>query len=210
MIALSGVRSSWLMLARNSLLWRLAASSWRLLSSISWNSRAFWIAIAAWSAKVLSRLDLLVGERRRRHARDVQVADAAALPAHRREHLRVAAPTERAATHLRPAAAGRRRAARRRNAARAARPSRAPSGSSPPWHREHRLQPLARRRGARRGAAVAVAAQQDDALLRALEQVAAALEDLVEHRRGVGHRAADHAQHLGGGGLLFERLLAFR
>ena len=52
MIALSGVRSSWDMLARNSDLWRLAASIWRLLSSISRNSRAFWIAKADWVAKV--------------------------------------------------------------------------------------------------------------------------------------------------------------
>ena len=44
MMALSGVRSSWDMLARNSDLCRLAASIWRLLSSISRNSRAFWIA----------------------------------------------------------------------------------------------------------------------------------------------------------------------
>ena len=35
MMAFSGVRSSWDMLARNSDLWRLAASSWRLLSAIS-------------------------------------------------------------------------------------------------------------------------------------------------------------------------------
>jgi hypothetical protein len=40
-IAFSGVRSSWDMLARNSDLWRLAASSFRLLSAISRNSRAF-------------------------------------------------------------------------------------------------------------------------------------------------------------------------
>ena len=54
MIALSGVRSSWDMFARNSDLCRLAASSSRLLSSISWKSRAFWIARADWVAKVLS------------------------------------------------------------------------------------------------------------------------------------------------------------
>ena len=41
MMALSGVRSSCDMLARNSDLCRLAASIWRLLSSISRNSRAF-------------------------------------------------------------------------------------------------------------------------------------------------------------------------
>src|SRR5216683_5516496 len=39
--AFSGVRSSWDMLARNSDLWRLAASSCRLLSAISWKSWAF-------------------------------------------------------------------------------------------------------------------------------------------------------------------------
>ena len=52
MMALSGVRSSWDMLARNSDLCRLAASIWRLLSSISRNSRAFWIASTDWVAKV--------------------------------------------------------------------------------------------------------------------------------------------------------------
>ena len=54
MMALSGVRSSWDMLARNSDLCRLAASSCRLLSSISRNSRAFWMARADWVAKVCS------------------------------------------------------------------------------------------------------------------------------------------------------------
>src|SRR6516165_3125010 len=53
-IAFSGVRSSWDMLARNSDLWRLAASSRRLLSAISRKSRAFWIARADWVANVLS------------------------------------------------------------------------------------------------------------------------------------------------------------
>ena len=39
------------------------------------------------------------------------------------------------------------------------------------------------------------------------EQPLAAVEDLVEHRLGVGDRAADDLQHLGGRGLLLERLL---
>jgi hypothetical protein len=54
MMALSGVRSSWLMLARNWDLCSLANSSWRLLSWISSNRRTFSIAITAWSAKVVS------------------------------------------------------------------------------------------------------------------------------------------------------------
>ena len=56
-IAFSGVRSSWDMLARNSDLWRLAASSCRLLSAISRNSRAFWMARADWVAKVCEERD---------------------------------------------------------------------------------------------------------------------------------------------------------
>ena len=55
MIALSGVRSSCDMFARNSDLWRLAASSSRLLSSSSLKSRAFWIAMADWAASVFRR-----------------------------------------------------------------------------------------------------------------------------------------------------------
>ena len=51
MMAFSGVRSSWLMLARNSDLCRLATSSCRVFSSISRKSRAFWMASADWSRR---------------------------------------------------------------------------------------------------------------------------------------------------------------
>src|SRR5215831_8723903 len=60
-MALSGVRSSWLMLARNCDLCLLASASSRLFSSISRNSRAFWIARTDWSAKVSSRSTVLLG-----------------------------------------------------------------------------------------------------------------------------------------------------
>src|SRR3974377_1896095 len=53
-MALSGVRSSWLILARNCDLCWLATSSCRLLSWISSKSRTFSIAITAWSAKVVT------------------------------------------------------------------------------------------------------------------------------------------------------------
>src|SRR5215469_14910391 len=53
-MALSGVRSSWLILARNCDLCWLASSSCRLLSWISSNSRTFSMAITAWSAKVVA------------------------------------------------------------------------------------------------------------------------------------------------------------
>src|SRR5207302_1770006 len=51
-MALSGVRSSWLILARNCDLCWLAISSWWLFSWISSNKRTFSMAITAWSAKV--------------------------------------------------------------------------------------------------------------------------------------------------------------
>ena len=47
MTAFSGVRSSWDILARNSLLWRLAISSSSVRARSSWNSRTFSIAITA-------------------------------------------------------------------------------------------------------------------------------------------------------------------
>ena len=50
-MALSGVRSSWLMLARNCDLCRLATSSWALLLDLV-EQRAFWIASADWAANV--------------------------------------------------------------------------------------------------------------------------------------------------------------
>ena len=75
MIALSGVRSSCDMLARNSDLCWLATSSSRLFISISRKSRAFWMARADWVAKVLSTLDDLGRERPRRAAAHDQPAD---------------------------------------------------------------------------------------------------------------------------------------
>ena len=60
MMALSGVRSSWLMLETNCDLCWLASASWRLFSSISANRRAFWIASTDWAAKVRSRSTVLL------------------------------------------------------------------------------------------------------------------------------------------------------
>src|SRR5216683_2177122 len=65
-MALSGVRSSWLMLARNCDLCLLAISSSRPFSSISRNRRAFWIASTDWSAKVSRRSTVLFGNSRGR------------------------------------------------------------------------------------------------------------------------------------------------
>ena len=52
--AFIGVRISWLIVARNELLASLAASAAARASCACLNRRAFWIAITAWSAKVLS------------------------------------------------------------------------------------------------------------------------------------------------------------
>ena len=54
MIALSGVRNSCDMLARNCDFSWLATSSCWLFSLISWNRRAFWMASTDWPAKVCS------------------------------------------------------------------------------------------------------------------------------------------------------------
>ncbi len=53
--AFIGVRISWLMVARNELFASLAASAAARASCACLNRRAFWIAITAWSAKVLSK-----------------------------------------------------------------------------------------------------------------------------------------------------------
>ena len=68
MTAFIGVRISWLMVARKALLASLAASAAARAACASLNSRAFWIAITAWSAKVCSSAISLAGERPRRHA----------------------------------------------------------------------------------------------------------------------------------------------
>ena len=87
MTAFSGVRSSWDMLARNSDLWRLAASSCRLFSSSSRNSRAFWMARADWAAKVLSRSTTGCGKSARRLPDDDQAAEDPVLAQQRdRQH----------------------------------------------------------------------------------------------------------------------------
>ena len=69
--AFIGVRISWLIVARNALFASLAASAAARASCACLNRRAFWIAITAWSAKVLQQRDLLVVERRRWLAHDV-------------------------------------------------------------------------------------------------------------------------------------------
>ena len=113
MMALSGVRSSWDMFARNCDLCWLATSSSRPFSSSSWNRRAFWIASADWLAKVWSSSTDARRERAGRLAADHQAAE--------RRGPRAAA--------ARPAAARKPAASQRaRDAARRSRPRPAMSG----------------------------------------------------------------------------------
>ena len=63
MMALSGVRSSWLILARNCDLCWLAISSWRLfLLDFLRTDRAFWMASTDCAAKVCSRSTAVLGK----------------------------------------------------------------------------------------------------------------------------------------------------
>ena len=55
----------------------------------------------------------------------------------------------------------------------------------------------------------AVVVQHQQAQVAAGDHALAAVENLVEHRSGVGHRAADDLQHLGAGRLPFQRFLRF-
>ncbi len=96
MTAFIGVRISWLIVARNALLASLAlsacsraASAWARASCASLNSRAFWIAITAWSAKVSSSaisLAVNVAHWRAAPATTNSAPMAAPLPEHRRDH----------------------------------------------------------------------------------------------------------------------------
>ena len=109
MIALSGVRSSCDMLARNSDLCWFATSSCALFSWISRNSRTFSIAITAWSAKVLSSSICLSvnGPRLAVRASD-EHADRLALAQHRHgEDAAVAARAASSSSRLGSAASAR-------------------------------------------------------------------------------------------------------
>ena len=180
-------------------------------SLVSLNSRAFWIAITAWSANVLSSASSLSREGLRRLAQHADRADAAVFPQHRRPRRpsscrsgrrrcgtrgrRVAASPQRPRMWIaRRSAIDPRRSSFRRAACGNVR---ATASSADPRHARRVHLAVVARRGRCRAA-------------RCANRCCAAVEDLVEHRRGVRHRAADHLQHLGGGGLLLQRLLASR
>ena len=152
--------------------------------------------------KGLEQLLLLVRERPWRLAQDDDRTDALALPQHRRHDHGVVADQIDDAAHR-----GRRVAHRRcivdlhdtpltDHARRQGVVQRLRKGVH---------ERIERRAAPGHGVHQAIVFAQEDAELFAREQVPAALEDLVEHRRRVGNRAADHRQHLGGGGLLFQR-----
>ena len=158
----------------------------------------------------LEQRQLLVAERRRRVARDLDRADAVSFPDHRREGDREAAgclgdPQQRR-RHVRigedvaivndAALADRLR-------------GRGPFERAREGPGERTFGLLADAAKARL-AQKALVVDKIDAEPGRGEQALAAVEDLVEHRLRVGDRAADHLQHLGGRGLLLEGLLPSR
>ena len=201
-IAFSGVRSSWDMLARNSDLWRLAASSCRLLSAISRKRRAFWIARADWVANVSRTRTTSGGNVAGRLADDGQDADDLLLPKQRHRQERAIARLEERRPHraLVGAFHARCRGSGPAHAARAARPVAALA----PWESARRAERVQRSCLPR----IHVAARAEPELLGGLvvledrasvgpRQLTGAGDDRVEHRVEVerrADRAADLAQ----------------
>ena len=175
-------------------------------SLVSLNRRAFWIAITAWSANVRSSASSFSVNGSRRLAHDHERADAAVLPQHRHPGSREVADllAGLARPLVGPSAIAAASAICTMRRSRIAMPVRLVVHRHGQGAR-HRLHDRAAH--APRHATMPSSPHHDDAQVLGAEQPLAAVEDLVEHRRGVGHRAADHLQHLGRGGLLLERLL---
>ena len=181
-----------------------ASVSSRFRACNSLKSRAFSIAITAWSAKVLSSA-ISFSENSPTIARPTKIdADAAPLPQHRREDHRLCCrrswPTPHVFGHVRRLDVGVVHDAalqdRRPGARLLAQRNREVPHQAPPV-------------GTVVGAQVyrAVIADEADAHVPAREEPLAALQDLLEHRLRVRHRARDHLEHLGGSLLMVERLL---
>ena len=170
------------------------------------NSRAFWIAITAWSAKVPSSSISLSENGRggwRMTAIEPMPRPSHSIGAQSTEKLPIKSITPRSDSRCigNDAASGR-CSARRSAITRPVIVCSSGLGNV----RTHRVQ---RRTAPRRGMHLAVVPDEEDAELLDREKMLAAVEDLVEHRRRVGHGAADDLQHVGSGGLLLERLLGF-
>ena len=207
MMALSGVRSSCDMFARNSDLCWFAISSCRLLSWISRNRRAFWMAIDRLVGEGLQQRDVLVGERADVVAADEDGADAIALPQHRREDQRLDAGRATADDH-----AGRHLVAalERPENATTCRPHDrgAGSGLSSIGGREDLLAALAA--GTVVGAECRISPSSPTRLIPIVlpaNRRSQLVEDLVEHRRRVGDRTADRGENFARRPLLVERFL---
>ncbi len=151
--------------------------------------------------------DVLVGEGSDMVAADEDGADAPAFPEHRGEDdganpRRARSRGARRTAHCcRSATSGKCRTVRRRIAAPV------PVSASTTTAVDDLLQLVLPRTVIGRHANQTVLVDEIDADHRAGEQSLAARQDLVEHRRRVGDRAADRRKHLARGPLLFERLL---
>ena len=152
----------------------------------------------------LQQRQFLVGERLDRLAQQADRTDAAPLPQHRHPHRREIADEGLHFTQRRGCVLQRRGVGDVHWRALAQDP-----GGDGLLERlgERANDRLHRRAVPGAGMQQSVVAEQEHADLFAGEELAATLRDLVEHRLRVGHRAADHPQHLGAGGLLLQRLL---
>ena len=209
--AFIGVRISWLIVARNALLASLAVSAWALAISacsraccVSLNSRAFWIAITAWSAKVLMQRDLLVAEGLLgsratpkapmpwpfqiigTHSSEL-LPDPLRLLAHLGRHVRTVLHVGKVQHDALVGAVAVHRLAQRRR-----------EGAMQPLDdlRVHRITRELRRRVDVQVNQTVFTDQADVDVVRAQDALRAA-QDALEHRRGVGDRVADHFEHFG-------------
>src|SRR5215467_664579 len=206
MMALSGVRSSWLMLARNCDLRSLASASCRLLSWISSNSRTFSIAIAAWSANVsTSAICLSVNGSTSVLMRPMtpfgipsrSIGTASTVPK-RKHFLRLGECVFRVC----PDVDDLHRAAFEQSSAHRGSTASADGGTLP------KLQKFRRyiMRG-HRVARIAVVTENHSSCCAA--EPDSRTQESIEHGLQIEGRAADDLEHVGGGGLLLQRLAQF-
>ena len=172
------------------------------------NSRAFWIAITAWSAKLRSRLHSFSLNGFMRRAADEDRADGAVLPQHGRERHRIvfADTTGDLAQGGRNVGIVEYVGVTDQAALAEGHLARGPLQR----HRVQRADALGV--GAVRRADMEqsiIAGQVYEAII-AAKQMLDAAQDLVEYRLGVGDRAADDPEDIRGRLLLFQRLPASR
>ena len=181
-----------------------ASDSSRVRACTSSNSRTFSIAITAWSAKVVDQLDLLVGERPHDAARQDEHADRHSFAQQRHaEHRAQVLRSSRPRINVNSGSALT-SAMWTALAFEHARPPTDPSIRLPRMTL-HVLHVLGREAVAR-DVMIEPSLASRMAALSASHSRAAEFDQRVEHRLQIEGRAADDLEHVGGGGLLLQRL----